>query len=167
MAATGKPPNHADMTENDALQGRGDLEEPLIRRRNIANSEGQEQSPRILDRDGAFHQSRGKWSIERRCRGVRVHQPARNRCRVPHLLDPDWFHNLAYKPTLVLMGILFLIYALIVFFFAFVYLAVSKLGAPAPVDDGSIKHSFCGMDINNHMEALYFSLSTMTTIGYG
>lgn len=27
--------------------------------------------------------------------------------------------------------------------------------------------SFCGMDINNHMEALYFSLSTMATIGYG
>ena len=65
------------------------------------------------------------------------------------------------------MGILFFIYSTIVFFFAFVYLGVSKLGAPASTDDGSIKHSFCGMDINNHMEALYFSLSTMTTIGYG
>jgi potassium inwardly-rectifying channel subfamily J len=65
------------------------------------------------------------------------------------------------------MGILFLIYAMIVFFFAFVYLGVSTMGAPPNDPDSSIKHSFCGMDINNHMEALYFSLSTMTTIGYG
>lgn len=142
------------------------MEAPLLRRRNVASEDDdqEEAAPRrILDRSGAFHQSRGKWGIQRRSRGVRIHQT--HKC--PRLWGPDWFHNLAYKPTLILMLILFLIYALIVFFFAFVYLAVSKLGAPAPTDDGSIKHSFCGMDINNHMEALYFSLSTMTTIGYG
>lgn len=142
-----------------------DLEEPLLRRRNVDNSV---RSPRILDRDGAFHQSRGKWSIERQSRGIRrTHQSPSRRCVPCNIWDPDWFHNLAYKPTLILMGILFFIYSTIVFFFAFVYLGVSKLGAPAQTDDGSIKHSFCGMDINNHMEALYFSLSTMTTIGYG
>lgn len=151
------------MIDQDNLEERGDLEEPLLRRRNVSTTceEGLEQrAPRILDRQGAFHQSRGKWSVQRRSRGIGIHQTP---CKP---WGPDWFHNLAYKPTLVLMFILFLIYALIVFFFAFVYLGVSKLGAPAPSDDGSIKHSFCGMDINNHMEALYFSLSTMTTIGY-
>ena len=171
LLATGKALYDADVDENDVSQeaseeGAG-LAEPLLRHRNIARDERREQSPRILDRDGAFHQSRGKWSVQRRSRDVRVHHAPSNRCRVPRILDPDWFHNLAYKPTLVLMGILFLIYALTVFFFAFVYLGVSKLGAPANGDDGSIHHSFCGMDINNHMEALYFSLSTMTTIGYG
>jgi hypothetical protein len=67
------------------------------------------------------------------------------------------------------MGILFLMYTACVFFFAFVYLGVSLLGETiTKTDDGSITtHSFCGMDITNHMEALYFSLSTMTTIGYG
>lgn len=145
------------MSENAALERPRDLEEPLLRRRNVASGS---QSPRILDR-------RGKWSIERQSRGVRRIQRAPRRHLPCNIWDPDWFHNLAYKPTLVLMGILFFIYSAIVFFFAFVYLGVSKLGAPASTDDGSIKHSFCGMDINNHMEALYFSLSTMTTIGYG
>jgi hypothetical protein len=66
------------------------------------------------------------------------------------------------------MGIIFFTYTLIVFLFAFIYLGVSLLGAKITVyPDGSTKDSFCGMDITNHMEALYFSLSTMTTIGYG
>ena len=55
-------------------------------------------------------------------------------------------------------------------FFAFVYLAVSLLGRKFEVDPDSGKTTaiaFCDMDINDHMEALYFSLSTMTTIGYG
>lgn len=33
--------------------------------------------------------------------------------------------------------------------------------------EGEQVDSFCGMDVNNFMEALYFSLSTMATIGYG
>lgn len=154
------------MTMNDVVEeGRvgGDIEEPLLRRRNVATDDGNDEAPRILDRGGAFRQSRGKWGIERQSRGIRIYDRPGKRC--PRLWGPDWFHNLAYKPTLVLMMILFLIYTAIVFFFAFVYLGVSKLGAPKTSDDGSIKHSFCGMDINNHMEALYFSLSTMTTIG--
>lgn len=34
-------------------------------------------------------------------------------------------------------------------------------------DEGEGVESFCGMDVNTFMEALYFSLSTMATIGYG
>lgn len=80
----------------------------------------------------------------------------------------DWFHTLAYRPTLQLMAIIFTSYASLVFLFAYIYLGVSILGAKITVTpNGTTKDSFCGMDITNHMEALYFSLSTMTTIGYG
>jgi hypothetical protein len=68
------------------------------------------------------------------------------------------------------MMILFLIYSSIVVFFGFVYLGVSMLGQKVEIDpDNGTKRmiAFCDMDINDHMEALYFSLSTMTTIGYG
>lgn len=163
--------NDIDRTENDAPppnispQSENSLAEPLLRRRSVPYGHLRELSQRLLDRNGAFHQSRGHWSVQRLSRGVRLQTPG-NRFRVRRIWD-DWFHALAYQPTLILMGILFLIYTLIVFFFAFVYLGVSKLGAPPTDPNSSVKHSFCGMDINNHMEALYFSLSTMTTIGYG
>ena len=67
------------------------------------------------------------------------------------------------------MALIFFAYTAIVFFFAFLYLGVSILGEQSRVNpDGTISVlPFCSMDIHNHMEALYFSLSTMTTIGYG
>jgi hypothetical protein len=127
---------------------------------------------RILDRSAAFHQSRGRWGVERLSRG---HRARRSGCcclgRIwNEWILGDWFHRLAYQRTCVLMTILFVIYTSIVVFFGFVYLAVSILGQEEIInpDDGSKKIiSFCDMDINDHMEALYFSLSTMTTIGYG
>lgn len=84
----------------------------------------------------------------------------------------------------------FVAYFITIVIFAGLYLAVNKAGVyyngdgantPTPLfevekenslslgagtNDGDVS-SFCGMDINNHMEALYFSLSTMATIGYG
>jgi potassium inwardly-rectifying channel subfamily J len=62
-----------------------------------------------------------------------------------------------------------MVYAATIFVFAFIYLGVSLLGEQSKINpDGTIsKLPFCDMDIHNHMEALYFSLSTMTTIGYG
>jgi potassium inwardly-rectifying channel subfamily J len=64
---------------------------------------------------------------------------------------------------------LFISYGTIVTVFGFIYLALSYFGSKAEVNpDGSSKViAFCNMDINDHMEAMYFSLSTMTTIGYG
>jgi len=80
----------------------------------------------------------------------------------------------------------FVAYFVTIVIFAGLYLAVNKAGeyygnVPATdggggadlslgssTGDGDVEvASFCGMDINNHMEALYFSLSTMATIGYG
>ena len=61
--------------------------------------------------------------------------------------------------------LLFTTYTVIVCFFGFVYLGLSILGSKSEVNpDGSTKTiAFCDMDINDHMEAMYFSLSTMTT----
>lgn len=84
----------------------------------------------------------------------------------------------------------FAAYFITIVIFAGLYLTVNKVGVYYDHSDGSTTHgettesmtedlalgsgtggvdepSFCGMDINNHMEALYFSLSTMATIGYG
>ena len=67
------------------------------------------------------------------------------------------------------MLILFLAYTSIVVFFAGIYLLVSVVGQTTESNsDGSEKYvSFCHMEINNRMEALYMSLSTMASIGYG
>jgi hypothetical protein len=116
---------------------------------------------RILDRDGAFHQSRGHWGVQRVHSGARFEPGSRNRLR---RFWEDWFHSLAYKPTFQLMAIIFMFYCGAVFFFAGVYLSIAMLGNSSNPNDGA---SFCRMDIFNHMDALYFSLSTMTTIGYG
>lgn len=132
---------------------------------------------RLLDRDAAFHQSRGHWGVRRLAEGLRLGRRTQAGLTSPTTsgfrrilisLWGDWFHTLAYRPTLQLMAIIFTSYASLVFLFAYIYLGVSILGAKITVaPDGSTKDSFCGMDITNHMEALYFSLSTMTTIGYG
>ena len=129
--------------------------------------------PRILDRDAPFNQSRGRWRVQHISRSVtRDHilpTGSRRRLTLTKQFWDDWFYALAYKRTAILMAILFLVYAGIVFFFAFVYLGVSTWGRKIEVNpDGTTStQAFCDMDIKNHMEALYFSLSTMTTIGYG
>ena len=119
------------------------------------------QSSRVLDRDGDNHQSRGHWGVQRLRSGARLRQGSRSRLQ---RFWENWFHSLAYKPTFQLMAIIFMLYCGAVFFFAGVYLGIAMLGnSNLPGGEGS----FCRMDINNHMDALYFSLSTMTTIGYG
>ncbi|KAL7560652.1 hypothetical protein ACA910_001336 [Epithemia clementina (nom. ined.)] len=128
---------------------------------------------RILDRDAPFNQSRGRWKVQHVSRDVARHHilPTGNRRRLAltKQLWNDWFYSLAYQRTAVLMAILFMVYTLIVFAFAFIYFGVSTLGKHERVNpDGTrSKLPFCDMDINDHMEALYFSLSTMTSIGYG
>lgn len=129
---------------------------------------------RVLDRDAAFFQSRGRWRVQNLSRGaarVRYECATGRQRRLPFTKRfwDDWFYSLAYQRTIVLMMILFLSYGAIVVLFGFIYLGVSYYGEESKVNpDGSIsKLPFCDMDIHDHMEALYFSLSTMTTIGYG
>ncbi|KAL3797688.1 hypothetical protein ACHAWO_003698, partial [Cyclotella atomus] len=197
--------------------------------------------PRILDREGRFSQSRGRWSVANTERSVRYRQravpssatttttaPQRSSQTPPNSTttssfcnrlfpcthqrnrgDPvrscwdDWFHTISYTPTFLLLAIIFLAYFATVVVFAGLYYAVNKLGVhyghtdeSAIPEDGVINggngvppsssyysslksdegvyvterggvDSFCGMDVNSFMEALYFSLSTMATIGYG
>ena len=73
----------------------------------------------------------------------------------------DWFHSLLNAPTRRIFLLLFLLYLLAVLAFAGVYYAISTSGT-SDGDGGG-----CGMDIASMLEAYYFSLSTMTTLGYG
>lgn len=128
---------------------------------------------RILDRDAAFFQSRGKWKVQHVSRDAATmhHTPTgeTNRISLSKQISNDWFHNLAGQRTIALMLIICLVYTATIFVFAFIYLGVSLLGQQDKVNpDGTVsKLPFCDLDIHDHMEALYFSLSTMTTIGYG
>jgi Inward rectifier potassium channel transmembrane domain/Inward rectifier potassium channel C-terminal domain len=71
----------------------------------------------------------------------------------------NWFHYLAGQPTASLLLILFLVYTVIVILFALLYLGVATLGQQTKAK--------CEMGVHSGMEALYLSLSTMASIGYG
>ena len=124
------------------------------------------ETARMLDRNGVFHQSRGHWGVQIFRKGIRLRP-----CTARHHKNmwEDWFYNLSYKNTMSLTLILVATYAAIIVAFAYIYLGVSVLGAKYESHEDGTKthHTYCGMDISNHMEALYFSLSTMTTVGYG
>jgi hypothetical protein len=100
---------------------------------------------RLLDRDATFHQSHGRWGVERL---PRRHQRYLLSRLWHDWIFGDWFHRLAYQRTLVLMGILFVTYSSIVVFFGFVYLGVSILGQQTEINpDGSKKViAFCDME---------------------
>eukprot|EP00518_Triparma_eleuthera_P000554 CAMPEP_0182458764 /NCGR_PEP_ID=MMETSP1319-20130603/4029_1 /TAXON_ID=172717 /ORGANISM="Bolidomonas pacifica, Strain RCC208" /LENGTH=648 /DNA_ID=CAMNT_0024657511 /DNA_START=124 /DNA_END=2067 /DNA_ORIENTATION=- len=110
-------------------------------------------SARILDRTGYFSQSQGRWTIHRKG-GAWLYAP---------FYWDDWFHSLLNAPTRRIFVLLFIAYLLAVVAFAFAYLSISTSGQ----DGDDVVGGGCGMDITNIMEAYYFSLSTMTTLGYG
>eukprot|EP00538_Stauroneis_constricta_P002304 CAMPEP_0119545632 /NCGR_PEP_ID=MMETSP1352-20130426/326_1 /TAXON_ID=265584 /ORGANISM="Stauroneis constricta, Strain CCMP1120" /LENGTH=508 /DNA_ID=CAMNT_0007590205 /DNA_START=14 /DNA_END=1540 /DNA_ORIENTATION=+ len=160
---------HGRHGDNDNVNSSND-DAPL--RHRLHQSHSTASTARILDRDAGFRQSRGRWSVERLTRG---HRRDVNCCRRWHqkiwkeCIKGDWFHRLAYMRTIPLLLVFLLAYCTIITFFAFVYLAVSQLGRQIDTNaDGTSNIiPFCNMDISDHLEALYFSLSTMTTIGYG
>jgi len=210
-----------------------ELDEPLLSSHSAVS-----MAPRILDRDGTFSQSRGRWSVanssgsgggtsqgfgsarqRRPAANVSANAAAATRAagsgtvpfgvaQPPLAQEPrhtpnsgcclkgdqptltrrcwdDWFHTLSYTPTCILMLGVFIAYVITIVIFAILYLWVNKIGQYYGGETSSSEgggggglslgtgasdvevSSFCGMDINNHMEALYFSLSTMATIGYG
>jgi Inward rectifier potassium channel C-terminal domain len=131
------------------------------------------QSPRrrrrLLDRDADFSQSRGRWNLQHTGREM-----ARQHTAVARRLWDHWFYNVSYQRTPVLMLILFVTYTLLVVLYASIYLAISRIGQSMGDDqneedpdeeerDGKTT-TFCNMGISTFMEAMYFSLSTMTTI---
>lgn len=150
------------------------LQEALISSDEHSDFRRRHHRARILDRDAAFFQSRGRWGVQHisTTEARWIHQPGEQSRRqtLTRRFWNDWFYDLAYQKTFVLMAILFLIYAGLVASFAMVYLLLSVSGKKIIVDPdtgSTTTEMFCHLDIHNHMEALYFSLSTMTTIGYG
>ncbi|GMI01777.1 hypothetical protein TrST_g10413 [Triparma strigata] len=111
------------------------------------------KSERVLDRSGYFKQSKGEWKILRKG-GAWLYAP---------FYWDDWFHSLLNAPTRRIFALLFIVYLLSVLLFAFVYMLIATEGEGGD----KVVGGGCGMDITNMMEAYYFSLSTMTTLGYG
>ena len=195
--------------------------QPLVphHERSTTSCGGASSSHRILDRDGAFSQSRGRWhvsnyagSVQRRrfvdnniddatatassseynsslvelgdggsprtttttmkysprrlmCVWDRLRCCVTNQDYISRRCWDNWFHNLSYQPTCILILLIFIAYFITIVIFAGIYLFMNTIGVRVR---GEYKqHEYCGMDIHNYMEALYFSLSTMATIGYG
>lgn len=97
-------------------------------------------SSRILLRDAYDHQSNGRWNIKR-VGGYWVSM----------YLD-DWFNTVVHLPFMRLLAVLAIFYIFLVSVFALAYLSFADQ---------------CGMDFSDGIEAYYFSIETMATIGYG
>lgn len=95
---------------------------------------------RILLRDAYDHQSIGRWNIKRV-----------GGSWVSMYLD-DWFNTVVHLPFARLLILMAMFYICLVSLFAVAYLSFA--------DE-------CGMDFSDVIEAYYFSLETMATIGYG
>ncbi len=98
-----------------------------------------------MDRDAPFHQSYGRWNIKRRMLST---------YGVPELFSQDRFHSLLNKSTLEILALIFGLYIVSVALFAIAYRLISNF-----LD--------CNLDISNMVQAYFFSLETMTTVGYG
>jgi hypothetical protein len=125
--------------------------------------------PRLLDRDADFSQSRGRWNVQH----AGQENARRHTSRFRRIWD-HWFYTVSYQRTPVLMITLFVTYTLLVVLYAAIYLGISRIGQALGEDqnednsadeeeDGKTT-TFCNMGISTFMEAMYFSLSTMTTI---
>jgi hypothetical protein len=99
---------------------------------------------RMVDRDGDFHQSRGKISIRKKIR----------RKDWRSLYGYDVFHSLVNAPTLRTIGILLGGYFVIIIVFSIFYYLISRIYG-------------CNMGIESYEEAFLFSLESMATVGYG
>ena len=152
LSTSSNTPNYQGLSSTPAYSGRQQPISPPVRRRPVSSEDpaGSSSSRRILDRDGYFHQSLGHWNIQR-TGGAWLFFP---------LYSSDPFHSLLNAPTFRIYSILFVSYLGTIYAFGAVYLAISTAGS----EDGT---QSCSMDISNMLEAYYFSLSTMTTIGYG
>jgi hypothetical protein len=89
--------------------------------------------------------------------------------RIIHYICVDWFHSLLYSPTPVILLVVFLLYVSVVLVFAALYLYLPKFFDKSHWNNDAISSSAraCHMDMKNYLEAIYFSTSTMSTIGYG
>lgn len=108
------------------------------------NHHNYHQEYRMVDRDGDFHQSRGKFSVRKKIK----------RKDWRSLYGYDVFHSLVNAPTMRTIGILLAGYFFIIVIFSVPYYLISRVYG-------------CNMGIETYLEAFLFSLESMATVGYG
>lgn len=110
---------------------------------------------RLVDRRGAFGQSRGHWllhNIMSRTRG-RDGAVADTLAEVSTLLLEDWYHTFLDAKISKQLCCFLVLYVVLFWFYAFAYLLISKA---------------CNLQLEGHLVKAYLlSLETMMTIGYG
>ena len=111
---------------------------------NASDEETKPKLSRILDRDGAFHQSRGRMAIRKR-----IHKKEWRA-----LYGADLFHSLIDAPSIRCIIILLSSYMALTGVYAVLYYYTSVFYD-------------CNLGLINLGEAFMFSLETMATIGYG
>ncbi|CAM9659452.1 unnamed protein product, partial [Ectocarpus fasciculatus] len=103
-----------------------------------------EQAYRLVDREGHFHQSIGRWNIRR----------LKTQADLQKLIGLDPFHSFLNQSTLKIILLIIALYLSLVLLFAIVYTTISMtLG--------------CNLQLTSIREGFLFSLETMTTVGYG
>ncbi|CAL1139098.1 unnamed protein product [Cladocopium goreaui] len=110
---------------------------------------------RLVDRRGAFGQSRGHWmlhNIMSRTRG-RDGSCSDTLAEVSTLLLEDWYHTFLDAKISKQLCCFLVLYVFLFWVYAFLYLAISKA---------------CNLQLEGHLVKAYLlSLETMMTIGYG
>ncbi|RYG94820.1 hypothetical protein EON65_56895 [archaeon] len=104
---------------------------------------GQQQSHRLVNRNGPLYQSSGRIYVKKRIQKADWWA----------LYGNDWFHSLVDAPTLRIVALLFTVYVATVAFFATLYYAIRL-------------NYVCELDFETWLGAFDFSLETMATIGY-
>lgn len=110
------------------------------------NESDDPRSSRILDRSRRFDQSRGVFNIKRRYSSSTISNF--RRC----VYANDWFHTLLHWSVCRLVVLISLLYLLTIFLFGILYYILGKQ---------------CDLAMSEFIEALFFSMETMMTIGYG
>jgi len=111
---------------------------------------------RLLDRRGAFGQSRGHWSLHNimsRTFGRTKEKGKDTADQVSSLLVEDMYHTFLDAKISVQLFFFLVLYVVLFWLYAFIYLFISKP---------------CGLELEGHLiKAYLLSLETMLTIGYG
>ena len=100
---------------------------------------------RLVDRDGNFHQSKGKLRIKKLIEKTEWNA----------LYSLDWFHSLIDAPTSRSVLLILMCYMTLLFIFALLYYLLA------------VNYEDCNLGVKNFLEAFMFSLQTMATIGFG
>lgn len=143
-----------------------DGREPLVH--GCINGDPHKPKPargRLVDRQARFGQSTGRFKVERL---------VRSRVRRTLYLN-DWFHTLVNTRSYRIVGVVVSVYLLLFVVFALLYVAAAnkpgcfpELSTPIPNGTVPAKGHTPAADFSvRFLRALFFSLETMMTIGYG